>query len=58
MQGRGVPHEEVKRRFDELVATRVIRSPQEPGDPFEDCPDIRLSHGTAKRLIDEHRGDN
>ena len=56
--GRGVPHDEVKRRFDELVATGVIRPPQEPGDPFEDWPDIRLPRGTAKRLIDEDRGED
>lgn len=53
--GQGVPHGEVKRRFDELVATGVIRPPQEPGDPFEDWPDIRLPRGTAKELIDRDR---
>jgi hypothetical protein len=55
--GQGVPHDDVKRRFDELVATGIIRTPQEPGDPFEDWPDIRLPRGTAKRLIDEDRGE-
>lgn len=54
----GVPLDKVKRRFDELVATGVIRPPQEPGDPFEDWPDIRLPRGTAKRLIDEDRGEH
>jgi hypothetical protein len=53
--GHGVPHDEVKRRFDELVATGVIRPPQESGDPFEDWPDIRLPRGTAKELIDWDR---
>jgi hypothetical protein len=53
--GQGVPHDEVKRRFDELVATGVIRPPQEPGDPFEDWPDIRLRRGTANELIDRDR---
>jgi hypothetical protein len=53
--GQGVPHDELKRRFNELVATGVIRPPQEPGDPFEDWPDIRLPRGTAKELIDRDR---
>ena len=56
--GHGVPHDEVKRRFDELVAAGLIRPPQEQGDPFEDWPDVRLPRGTAKRLIDEDRGDD
>lgn len=53
--GHGVPHDDVKRRFDELVATGVIRPPQEPGDPFEDWPDIHLPRGTAKELTDRDR---
>ena len=53
-----VPHDEVKRRFDELVAAGVIPPPVEQGDPFEDWPDIRLPRGTAKQLIDEDRGEN
>lgn len=53
--GQGVPDREVTRRFDELVATGVIRPPQEPGDPFEDWPDIRLPRGTANELIDRDR---
>ena len=53
--GHGVPLDKVKRRFDELVATGVIRPPQEPGDPFEDWPDIRLPRGTANELIDRDR---
>ncbi len=44
-------------RFDELVATGVIRPPVEAGDPFEDWPDIRLPRGTAARLIDSDRGE-
>src|SRR5688500_2712475 len=44
-------------RFDELVATGVIRPPLEPGDPTEGWPDIRLPRGTAARLIDEDRGE-
>lgn len=56
--GQGVPHDEVRRRFDELLAAGVIRAPLEQGDPFEDWPDIRLPRGTAKRLIDEDRGED
>lgn len=44
-------------RFDELVATGVIRSPVEAGDPTEDWPDIRLPRGTAAELIEADRGD-
>ena len=44
-------------RFDELVATGVIRPPLEAGDPTEDWPDIRLSPGTATELIDADRGE-
>ena len=55
--GQGVPHDEVKRRFDELVAGGVMQPPQEPGDPFEDWPDIRLPRGTAKELIDRDRDE-
>jgi hypothetical protein len=50
-----VPHNEVQRRFDELLTAGVMRPPQEPGDPFEDWPDIRLPRGTAKELIDRDR---
>ena len=34
-------------RFDELVASGVIRPPLEAGDPTEGWPDIRLPAGTA-----------
>jgi prevent-host-death family protein len=44
-------------RFDELVATGVIRPPLESGDPTRDWPDIRLPPGTATRLIDADRGE-
>ena len=53
--GQGVLHDEVNRRFDELVATGVIRPPQEPGDPFENWPDIHLPRGTVNDLIDRDR---
>ena len=46
-----------RRRFDELVATGVVRPPVEVGDPFEDWPDIRLPRGTAADLIDSDRGE-
>ena len=44
-------------RFDELIATGVIRPPVEGGDPFEDWPDIRLPRGTVAHLIDSDRGE-
>jgi antitoxin (DNA-binding transcriptional repressor) of toxin-antitoxin stability system len=43
-------------RFDELVASGVIRPPVEAGDPLEDWPDLRLPRGTAADLIDSDRG--
>lgn len=44
-------------RFDELVASGVIRPPVEGGDPTEGWPDIRLPAGTAAELIDADRGE-
>ena len=44
-------------RFDELVASGVIRPPLEPGDPTEAWPDIRLPAGAAIELIDADRGE-
>jgi prevent-host-death family protein len=44
-------------RFDELVASGVIRPPVEAGDPTEDWPDIALPAGTAAELIDADRGE-
>ena len=44
-------------RFDELVASGVIRPPLEVGDPTEDWPDIALAPGTAAELIDADRGE-
>ena len=44
-------------RFDELVATGVIRPPLEAGDPTEGWPDIGLPAGTAAELIDAERGE-
>lgn len=45
------------RRFDELVASGVIRPPVEAADPTEGWPEIRLPAGTAARLIDAERGE-
>jgi prevent-host-death family protein len=44
-------------RFDELVASGVIRPPLEAGDPTEDWPDIGLPSGTAAKLIDSDRDE-
>jgi prevent-host-death family protein len=44
-------------RFDELVASGVIRPPLEAGEPTEDWPDIRLPAGTGVELIDADRGE-
>ena len=44
-------------RYDELIATGVIRPALEKGDPLEDWPDIRLPPGTAADLIDSDRGE-
>lgn len=44
-------------RFDELVASGVIRPPLEAGDPTEGWPDIRLPAGTAAELLDADRGE-
>ena len=51
------PRTAQRSRFDELVATGVIRPPVEAGDPSEDWPDIRLPRGTAAELIDSDRGE-
>ena len=44
-------------RFDELVASGVIRPPLERGDPTKGWPDIGLAPGTAAELIDADRGE-
>lgn len=44
-------------RFDELVASGVIRPPLEAGDPTEDWPEIGLPAGTAAELIEADRGE-
>lgn len=44
-------------QFDRLIASGVITPPGESGDPLEDCPEIRLSPGTATALIDSDRDE-
>ncbi|MSR21239.1 MAG: type II toxin-antitoxin system prevent-host-death family antitoxin [Gemmatimonadetes bacterium] len=44
-------------RYDQLVASGVIRPALEDGDPLEDWPDISLPAGTAAVLIDSDRGE-
>ncbi|MEP6508444.1 MAG: type II toxin-antitoxin system prevent-host-death family antitoxin [Gemmatimonadales bacterium] len=44
-------------RYDELIASGVIRPTLERGDPLADFPLLRLPSGTAADLIDEDRGD-
>lgn len=44
-------------QFEQLIASGVITSPVEDGDPLEDCPEIRLPAGTAATLIDSDRGE-
>lgn len=53
----GVKAQGTPSRFDELVASGVIRPPLEAGDPTEGWPDIRLPAGTAAQLIDADRGE-
>jgi prevent-host-death family protein len=51
------PRASQQSRWDELIARGVLHPPVEPGDPFEDWPDIRLPPGTAAELIDADRGE-
>lgn len=44
-------------RFEELVASGVIRPPLEAGEPTEAWPKIQLAPGTAAELIDADRGE-
>ena len=53
----GAAAKSTPRRFDELVATGVIRPPLEAGDPTEGWPDIRLPAGTGAELTDADRGE-
>ena len=53
----GVKAKGTPNRFDELIASGVIRPPLEAGDPTAGWPDIRLAAGTAAELIDADRGE-
>lgn len=44
-------------RYEELIASGIIRLAVEHGDPLADFPSLRLPRGTAAALIDEDRGD-
>src|SRR5438046_1107028 len=44
-------------RYEELVASGVIRPALENGDPLEDWPDLSLPVGTAAALIEPDRGE-
>jgi antitoxin (DNA-binding transcriptional repressor) of toxin-antitoxin stability system len=44
-------------RYDELVATGVVRPPLESGDPLAGWPALRLPAGTVAELIDADRGE-
>ena len=45
-------------RFDELVASGVVRLPVEGGDPLAGWPALRLPAGTAAALIQSDRGED
>ena len=51
------PRKTRRSRWDELIAAGILHPPAEPGDLFEDWPDIRLPPGTAAELIDADRGE-
>ena len=53
----GTTAKRTSRRFDELVASGVIRPPLEAGDPTEAWPDIGLPTETAAELIDAERSE-
>ena len=44
-------------RYDELVATGVIRPAVADGEPCDDWPDIKLPPGSAAALIDSDRDE-
>lgn len=51
------PRTSTASRWDDLIAAGVLHPPVEPGDPFEDWPDIRLPRGAAAELINADRGE-
>ena len=44
-------------RFDDLVASGVVRLPVDDRDPLAQWPKLRLPAGTAAELIDADRGE-
>ena len=46
-----------RNRYEELVATGVIRPALEDGDPLEGWPDIRPPAASAAALVDSDRGE-
>jgi len=44
-------------RYEELVASGVIRPALETGDPLAGMPRLKLPKGTAARLINEDRDE-
>jgi prevent-host-death family protein len=44
-------------RYEELIASGVVRLALEQGDPLADFPALRLPPGTGAALIDEDRGN-
>lgn len=44
-------------RYEELVASGVIRPALRPGERFDDWPTLNLPKGTAARLINEDRAE-
>jgi len=44
-------------RYDELVATGIVRPALDAGDPLADFPVLDLPPGTSSALIDEDRGE-
>jgi hypothetical protein len=43
--------------LERLSTFGVITPPAEVGDPLEDCPEIRLTPGTATALIETDRDE-
>lgn len=46
-----------RERYEELVASGVIRPALRTGDPFAHMPKLRLPKGTASKLIDADRDE-
>jgi antitoxin (DNA-binding transcriptional repressor) of toxin-antitoxin stability system len=50
------PRTDQRTRYDDLVASAVVRLPAEEGDPLADWPALRLPPGTAADVLDADRG--